>query len=162
MRRGIILVCFFVMGFSLTTVHAAEVFKLDITKIVEACQTESFEEHPTSSLWLSFTTPKQLTLAFNPDFESPIVMKMVRYLKSSTREDFVAVRSDAIRPAIDAPLLGSWFYSMYGKIALDEEDLEPVSVKGDVHASYVSPQGNQNEGRQCLLRMKFRSVERLE
>ena len=162
MSRPTFLASLIVMCFSYTTVYAADVFRLDITKIVEACQTESFEESPTSGIWLSFDTRTQLTIAFNADFENPIVMKMVRYIKSRTREEFVAVRSDAIQPAVESPFDGAWFYSIYGKIALAQEDLQRLSVKGDVHASYVSPEGNQDEGRQCLLRMKFRSVERLE
>ena len=161
MSRGIVLACFSVMVFSLTTAHAAEVFKLDITKIVEACDIGDFEESPTSSLWFSFDTLTQLTIAFNADFENPIVMKMVRYLKSESREDFVAIRSDFIQPAVEAPAFGVWFISIYGKITLDE-DLHPVSVKGDIHASFVSPEGNQNVGNRCLQRIKFRSVERLE
>ena len=144
------------------TVQAAEVFRMDITKIVEACQTESFEVTPTSGMWLSFDTRTQVTIAFNADFENPIVMKAVRYLRSRTREEFVAVRSDPIRPAVESPLVGAWFYSIYGRVTVDEQDQRPLSLKGDVHASYVSPEGNQDEGRQCLLRMKFRAVELIE
>ena len=149
------------MVFSLTTAHAAEVFKLDITKIVEACNTGDFETTPTSGLWFSFDTTTQLTIAFNADFENPIVMKMVRYLKSASREDFVAIRSEFIRPAVQPPVFGASFFSIYGKFTLDE-DLQPLSVKGDIHGSFVSPEGNQNAGNECLQRIKFRSVERLE
>ncbi|HIA13661.1 MAG TPA: hypothetical protein EYG58_02420 [Nitrospirales bacterium] len=161
MSKPILLASLVVMCFSYTTVYAADVFRLDITKIVEACQTESFEENPTSGLWFSFDDPRQLTVAFNPDFENPIVMKMVRYIKSATRADFVAIRADFIQPAVQDPVFGAWFFSIYGKITLDE-DLQPVSLKGEIHASFVSPEGNQNEGRECLLRMKFRSVEQIE
>ena len=161
MSRGIVLVCFCVMVFSVTTAHAAEVFKLDITKIVEACDTGDFEQTPTSGLWFSFDTATQLTIAFNAAFDNPITMKMVRHLKTASREDFVAIRSDFIQPAVQAPVFGAWFLSIYGKIAL-EDDLQPVSLKGDIHASFVSPEGNQNAGNECLQRIKFRSVERLE
>ena len=158
----IVLVVLLGFGVLFTPAYAVEVFRSGITKIVEACQTESFEEIPTSEVWLSFDTQSQLTIAFNSAFEEPIVMKMVRYVKSRTRAEFVAVRSDAIRPGIEVPSLNAWFYSIYGKITLSEENLQPVSVNGDVHASYISPEGNQNAGRQCLLRFKFRSIERRE
>ncbi|MBQ27913.1 MAG: hypothetical protein CMH81_07235 [Nitrospiraceae bacterium] len=162
MRREIIYVCFSAMIFSFATAHAAEVFKLDITKIVEACDNGDFETTPTSEMWFSFDASNQLTIAFNADFENPIVMKMVRYIKSSSRAEFVAIiASEAIHPAVQAPPFEVWFYSIYGRIMLDE-DLQAVFLKGDVHASYISSEGNQNPGNKCLLRMKFRSVERLE
>ena len=157
----IFLAVFVVVCLSHTMGHAAEVFKLDITKIVEACDTRGFETIPTSGLWFSFDTSTQLTIAFNADFNDPIVMKLVRHVKNAQREDFVAVRSDFIQPAVEAPVFGAWFLSIYGKVKLDE-DLQPASVKGDIHASFVSPEGNQNAGSECLQRIKFRSVERLE
>ena len=161
MIRGIVLVFILGMCFSFATAHATEVFELEITKIVEACNNRGFETTPTSGLWFSFDTSTQLTVAFNADFDNPITMKMVRYIKNSQREDFVAIRSDFILPAVQAPVFGAWFFSIYGKITRDE-DLQPVSLKGNIHASFVSPEGNQDAGNECLQRMKFRSVERLE
>tara|TARA_B100000315_G_scaffold260665_1_gene323839 strand:+ start:4756 stop:5244 length:489 start_codon:yes stop_codon:yes gene_type:complete len=162
MSRGIICVFFSAIFFSFTTAHAAEAFKLDITKIVEACDNGDFETTPTSAMWVSFDSSNQLTIAFNADFENSIVMEMVRYIKSSSRAEFVAiVASESIHPAVQPSPFEVWFYSIYGRITLDE-DLQPISLKGDVHASYISSEGNQNPGNKCLLRMKFRSVKRLE
>jgi len=162
MRRYILPLLLVLLCADYAMVHATEVFRVGITRISEACQQENFEENPTSGMWVSFDSPSQLTLAFNANFQDPIIMRLVRYIKSPLREEFVAVRSDDIRPARGFPDPEGWFYSIYGKMKRDLVTGEALSIKGNIHASYLSPVGNQNEGSPCLLRVKFATIERIE
>jgi len=153
MKHGILLASITILLLSLTTAHAADVFRAEAKKITQVCGNGDLLEVRGSDIFISFDSQTQLTWSFTEDFERRDVLKMVQYFQSGDRADFVAIRSDRISPL--AGQVEGGFSSMYGKVTLDA-NFNPVFVNGKLMRILVT-----SDGEECISFAKLKTVERV-